>query len=172
MERYKTYGDLRDYPEITDDDYRDLYAKAVAMAVTAHRGQKDKAGCPYFFHLSRVSEACDTKRQKVAAVLHDILEDTDYVMLEDLREDLLKDYPEIADAVDALTRREGESYSDFIKRVSLDPIAIGVKIRDLEDNLDSTRMPRMTDDDWKRMAKYHKARRTLIEEYERQNSKL
>lgn len=166
------FEDLQKYPEIPDETYSELFTNSVIMAVTAHKGQTDKAGCPYFFHLNRVSRACDTQRQKIVGILHDIIEDTNYVTLDQLRQGLFKNYPEIPDAIEALSRKQDESYNDFIKRVSCNPIALGVKIRDLEDNLDSTRIQTMRDEDWKRMAKYHKARKFLIEEYERQKYQL
>ena len=142
-----------------------LYNAAEAISYTQHMGQVDKGGNRYILHPMRVAETCRTARQKVVALLHDVIDDTDYT-LDDLRKvEPIKDYPEIIEAVDALTRREGESYMDFIRRVSTNGIALCVKIRDLEDNLDCTRIPDMKTEDWSRMKRYYKARKFLIERY-------
>lgn len=145
--------------------YAALYNAAMEIAYKQHAGQVDLGGDKYINHPVRVAETCRTARQKVVALLHDVIEDTDYT-LDDLRKvEPIRDYPEIIEAVDALTRREGESYMDFIRRVSTNGIALCVKIRDLEDNLDCTRIPDMKDEDWSRMKKYYKARKFLIERY-------
>lgn len=145
--------------------YAALYNTAMKIAYKQHMGQVDRGGSRYINHPIRVADNCDTARQKVVALLHDVVEDTDYT-LDDLRKaEYIKDYPEIIEAVDALTRREGESYMDFIHRVATNSIALCVKIRDLEDNLDCKRIPDMKEEDWNRMKKYYKARKFLIEQY-------
>lgn len=145
--------------------YAMLYNVAMEIAYRQHMGQVDLAGKRYINHLIRVSDACSSARQKVVALLHDVIEDTDYT-IDDLRNaEHIKDYLEIIEAVDALTRRDGESYMDFIRRVSKNGIALCVKIRDLEDNLDCKRIPDMTSEDWSRMKKYYKARKFLLDCY-------
>lgn len=145
--------------------YVTLYNAAMKIAYRQHMGQVDLSGKRYINHPIRVSDACDSARQKVVALLHDVVEDTDYT-INDLRNaDHIKDYPEIIEAVDALTRRKGESYMDFIRRVSKNGIALCVKIHDLEDNLDCKRIPDMKEEDWSRMKKYYKARKFLLDRY-------
>jgi GTP diphosphokinase / guanosine-3',5'-bis(diphosphate) 3'-diphosphatase len=100
----------------------------------------------------------DTSEERIVAMLHDVIEDTD-IPLEYLREE---GYSEtIVQAIDYLTRREGESYMDFIKRVKQNPIARKVKIADIKDNMDLSRIPNPTEKDFQRMKRYEKALREL-----------
>lgn len=143
---------------INSIDLPRLLEKAIALAVKAHRGQIDKAGQPYILHPIRVMSAMDSVEEKMAAVLHDVIEDSP-MNLDGLR---LEGFPEaVVAAVDSLTRRPGETYTDFIARACLNPIARRVKRADLLDNLDVTRIDRLTDRDLNRMAKYHRALRQL-----------
>src|SRR5918912_706704 len=104
---------------------------AVSIAARAHRGQKDKAGAPYLLHPLRMMLRMDSEAAMMAAVLHDVVEDTDWT-LERLRGEGFPD--EVLGAVDCLTHRDGESYQDFVERVRTNPVARQVKIADLEDN--------------------------------------
>ncbi len=128
-----------------------LYVKAVNLMIRQHQGQKDKAGKDYYFHPARVSKECLEIEAKIAALLHDTVEDTDLTF-----DDLLqaKFPPSIVDGVDAVTRRDGESYADFIERASYNKIGCEVKIHDLEDNMDITRLTNLTDKDLHRLNKY------------------
>jgi (p)ppGpp synthase/HD superfamily hydrolase len=92
-------------------------------------------------------------------VLHDVLEDTDLSRADLESEGFSK---AVLDAVEALTRRSDETYEDFLHRVSLNPIALRVKLADLEDNLDASRIAQPTERDVRRMEKY-RAARTLLE---------
>jgi len=95
-----------------------------------------------------------TDEERLVAVLHDVVEDSD-VTLDDLRR---QGYGErIVAAVDHLTRREGESYDDFVARAAADPLARAVKVADLEDNLDTTRLAEITERDQERLARYQRA---------------
>lgn len=88
------------------------------------------------------------------AMLHDIVEDTD-TTLEDLKYQFSQ---EILDAVDHMTHRKGEKYADYIGRVSVNDLARAVKIADLQDNMNITRIRyRMGDSDMNRLFKYHNA---------------
>jgi hypothetical protein len=133
--------------------------KAIQIAVNAHFGQVDKAGKPYIFHPLRVMNACYTIDEKIVAILHDTIEDTG------ITEKTLvdSDFPAfIVDAILSLSRLENELYSDFICRVSLNPIAANVKIADLKDNLNVSRLPIVTEKDTERLNKYIKALDFLI----------
>ncbi len=133
--------------------------RAITIAAQAHQGQTDKAHEPYILHPIRVMLRLSTPDERMAAVLHDLLEDTDWSRMDLEREGFSR---AVLDAVEALTRRSDETYEDFLHRVSLNPIALRVKLADLEDNLDASRIAQLTDRDVRRMEKY-RAARTLLE---------
>lgn len=136
----------------------DLLSKAIMLATEAHAGQLDKGGQPYILHPLRVMLACETNEQKIAAVLHDTVEDTGLEL--SLIRHRFGDV--IADAVDALSRRDGEIYTDFIGRCAKNTLAADVKMRDLEDNMDLDRLGREpTENDIARLEKYTKAKKML-----------
>ncbi len=127
---------------------------AIALAVEAHRGQRDKAGQTYILHPLRVMMRLETEAEQMAAILHDVVEDTPYT-LERLRE---LGYPEeVLGALDCLTKREGESYEAFIERVRPHPLARRVKLADLEDNMDVRRLPSVGPKETERLARYRAA---------------
>lgn len=127
---------------------------AIALAVETHRGQVEKAGQPYCLHLLRVMFRLHSELERMAGVLHDLVEDTPYT-LEDLRR---MGYPEpVIEALDCVTRRDGESYEEFIERVKPNALARRVKIADLEDNMDLRRLSELSDKDVVRMNRYRKA---------------
>ena len=127
---------------------------AIALARRAHRGQADKAGAPYISHPLRVMNALQDPDARVVAVLHDVIEDTP---IDDKELARLGYSPHIIEAVLAVTRREGESYEDFVARAALNPIARQVKIADLEDNMDLSRIANPTPKDFARLEKYKRA---------------
>ncbi len=111
--------------------------RAIALAAQAHEGQVDKSGQPYILHPIRVMLHVPTLDQKIAAILHDVVEDTS-VTLDDLRREGFAEH--ILAAVDALTKRPGESRMDAAKRAGSDKIALMVKLSDLRDNMDPSRI--------------------------------
>ncbi len=127
--------------------------KAMFIAVKAHQGQKDKAGEPYILHSLRVMLRMTSEAEMIAAVLHDIVEDT-YWTTADLRKEGFAE--EILEVVDCLTRRKKESYEEFIERVERTPVARKIKLADLEDNMDMRRISEPTEKDWQRLKKYHR----------------
>lgn len=105
---------------------------AAQICVKYHYGQVDKAGNPYYLHPFAVASKCKDEKEIIVALLHDILEDTDYPAM-----NILTHFgQEIFDAIVALTRGIDEKYSDYIKRVSENPLAKYVKKKDLEHNLE------------------------------------
>ena len=107
--------------------------QAITFAVMAHVGQKDKHGLPAIFHPLSVMIKCDTEEEMVVAVLHDVLEDTDWIVTDlDFYLDLSQ---EQIDALISLTRRAEEKYEDYIQRVKRNKLATKVKLKDLEHNL-------------------------------------
>jgi len=133
--------------------------KAISIAAQAHEGQRDKAGASYILHPLRVMLKMTTEAERITAVLHDLIEDTDWT-IERLSQEGF--HGEILAALDCLTSREGEKYEAFIKRVQQNPLAVTVKIADLEDNLDGSRLKEVTEADEKRMAKYRNALQVLV----------
>ena len=128
---------------------------AIALAVQAHRGQMEKAGQPYILHVLRVMCQLETEHERMAGVLHDVVEDTSYT-LDDLRR---LGYPEpVVVAVDCLTRRTDETYEQFVERAGANPLARRVKLADIEDNMDIRRLPTVTERDMERLNRYSKAR--------------
>ena len=123
-----------------------------------HKGQTDKSGQPYFLHPMRVALNCKTPAQKTVAFLHDILEDTP------MTQDNLRDFgfsTKVIEAIRCVTRAEGESYDEFIARCSLNPIGRYVKIRDLKDNLNISRLYKLDSASVERINRYLKALRFL-----------
>lgn len=142
---------------------------AVALATKAHLGQKDKAGAVYINHPLRVMSRMSTDEEKMAAVLHDVVEDTS-ITLQDLS---VAGYPKaVVDAVDALSRRKGETYEQFIERLMPNALARKVKIADLEDNMDLGRIPNPQPKDFERVAKYRRVWQELTELESRESSPI
>ena len=110
----------------------DSLETAIALAVRAHAGQKDKAGVTYILHPLRVMLKQNDDKHRITAVLHDVVEDTD-ITLGRIRELFGS---EVADAVDALTHRPEESQEDYLARVAANPVARKVKLADSTDNMD------------------------------------
>lgn len=134
--------------------------KAVEIAAREHAGDIDKAGSPYIFHPLRLMFAVQTPFEKMAAVLHDVVEDTP-VSLEDLGKEGF--HPEVIAAVDALTKRSGESRLDAASRAAANPIARVVKLADVTDNMDLSRIAEPTDRDFERLKEYVKVKKLLVE---------
>ena len=131
---------------------------AIILATEAHKDQVDRGGQPYIFHPLRVMLSVSSIEEKIVAVLHDVVEDTD-VTLEEISSNFGW---EIKDAVDSVSRRNhclskhecnyphgchceclgcvtNETYTDFIKRAYMNPIGRVVKIADIKDNLNISR---------------------------------
>jgi (p)ppGpp synthase/HD superfamily hydrolase len=135
--------------------------RAILIAAQAHLGQRDKAGTPYILHPLRMMMRMESDAAMIAAVLHDVVEDSEWTH-EQLRGEGFSE--EVLLAVDCLTHRDGETYDEFIARVRANTIAIQVKIADLEDNMNVKRLGEMTPKDMARIEKYHRAWRILKEE--------
>lgn len=111
----------------------DLLRKAEDIAVAAHAGQTDKTGRPFTDHLRRVADRVGGRQEKMVAYLHDLIEKAEGWSLERLAGEGFP--PSVVGAVDAMTRRKGEEYPDFVRRAIANPLARPVKRADLEDNL-------------------------------------
>lgn len=151
---------MNDMNSMTREESAALLDKAAKICVDSHCGQRDKTGKAYFLHPMRVAMRCDSDEQKMAALLHDTIEDTD-VTPEYL---LAEGFPQhIVDAVLSVTKIEGESYEDFVQRAGRNPIGRMVKLHDLEDNLDTLRLDEVSPSMATRFTKYLKALRYLKE---------
>ncbi|RYY37674.1 MAG: bifunctional (p)ppGpp synthetase/guanosine-3',5'-bis(diphosphate) 3'-pyrophosphohydrolase [Sphingomonadales bacterium] len=134
-------------------DPADRLTDAIMLACSAHRGQVDKAGAPYILHSLRVMLAVTGEDQRIAAVLHDVVEDCGV----DVADIAARFGAPVAQAVLALSRRDGEEYDVFITRCAADSIARTVKCADLADNLDLSRLPAITPSDMERAEKYRRS---------------
>lgn len=114
-----------------------MLAKALNIAYSAHQGQIDKGGIPYIQHPIRVALNCLTDDEKIVALLHDVIEDTSVTVEELINEGFNQN---IIDAIISLTKKNGEDYMTFIRRVSSNELATLVKIQDLKDNMDLRRL--------------------------------
>jgi GTP pyrophosphokinase len=134
--------------------------RAIALAVDAHAGQTDKAGKTYIRHPLRIMQQMETPQERVVAVLHDVVEDTEYTpaMIEE------EFGEEIRDAIVRLTKQDGESYFEFVERASANDLAQKVKIADIEDNMDLTRLSEVSEKTVERQMTYHRALQQLRSE--------
>lgn len=136
------------------DDMRELLKLAEEIARRAHAGQADKSGKPYIGHIERVAARVKSDEAKCVAWLHDVLEDTDVLPEAEIRR-VFGD--EIADGVLSVTRRGDESYKAFVRRAGENRLGWEVKIADLIDNSNLSRLAEITLEDVQRQRKYNDA---------------
>jgi (p)ppGpp synthase/HD superfamily hydrolase len=135
-----------------------MLEKAVEIAISAHKNQRDKSGKPYIGHLLRVMQAGKTEDEQICGVLHDLVEDSDWTF-ENLKKEGFPDH--IIDALKCLTKQANEIYDHFIDRVMTNTLAVQVKINDLTDNMDIKRLTSIGEKDVERLNTYLKAYRKL-----------
>lgn len=153
---------------ITD---KKIFNKCYDFAESSHLGQVDKAGKDYFQHPCTVADIFEKKFNHLltdeemfigvcVSLLHDVLEDSEFT-----QKDMLEfGIPfEIVSRCQLITRGENESYMNFVRRCGDEKIVRYVKMADLLHNMDLTRIDKITDDDLKRIKKYHKAYKYLEE---------
>ena len=142
--------------------YTPLTGKAMKLAYKAHHGQFDYNGIPYIFHPIHLAEQMDDEISCCAALLHDVVEDTDITM-----EELSREFPpEVIDAVKLLTHDDTTPYFDYVRAIKANPIARKVKLADIAHNSDQSRcvgsdLPEEKLAFWKE--KYAKATKILME---------
>lgn len=134
---------------------------ALALAAKAHAGQLDKAGQPYILHPIRVMLRLSSEHERIAAVLHDVVEDTS-ITLQQLADEGFAE--EIITAVEALTKRPGETRLQAAARAKLNPIALAVKLADNAENLDLSRIANPSAQDYARLKEYEQVREFLLDE--------
>jgi len=127
--------------------------EAIILAVKAHAGQKQKNGEPYILHPLRVMMAVKDLNEKMAAVLHDVIEDST-VSLNNLLEKGFKQ--DVVEIVRLLTHEDSMSYEQYIERLRSNPSARRIKMADLQDNMNVLRLPHLRQKDLARLEHYHK----------------
>lgn len=132
------------------------------MAHERHLGQMDKAGQDYIQHPLRVMQNVQHPQAKICAVLHDILEDTT-TTIDELK--VLGFDQNVIEAIIAVTKVNGENRFQAVQRTVKNPIACEVKLADLSDNMDLSRLPEITTKDLKRYKQYQKVKAVLKEAY-------
>lgn len=133
--------------------------RAIAIAAQAHAGQFDKAGQPYILHPIKVMLRLTSAHERMAGVLHDVVEDTP-VSIKDL---ISEGFPEpVIVAVVALTKLSGETRMDAAKRAAADDVACAVKLADNAENMDLSRIPNPTYKDFARLVEYEQVRELLL----------
>lgn len=162
---------LSKYVNLENLKKRSMYEKAEMIVNEVFKNTYDKGGNPYIDHLYYVSNHLDTEEEKVTGLLHDILEDTE-ITIEDLEEIGISQI--VLEALLLVTKIEGETYSDFIDRIinSGNIIALKVKIRDMENNMDISRIKNRTEQDINRIEEkykpqYSKLKKKIGEYYDR-----
>ena len=134
--------------------YTKLTNRAMQIAYEAHHGQTDKSGIPYIFHPYHLAEQMKDEYAVCVALLHDVLEDTDYT-----REALAAEFPaEVMAALDLLTHEKGVPYLEYVEKIKGNDLARTVKLADLTHNCDITRVPQDPEAAKRRLEeKYYKA---------------
>ena len=135
--------------------YTPATKKALTLCFDAHKDQKDKSGLPYVFHPFHLAEQMETEETTVVALLHDVVEDTDY-SLADLED--MGFSKSVLDALALLTHDPSVDYMDYVRAIKANPIARTVKLADLRHNSDLTRLDTVDEKALARVEKYQKAR--------------
>ena len=135
--------------------------RAIAIAAEAHAGQLDKAGQPYILHPLRVMFRVEGTPERIVAVLHDVVEDSPVTLVDLAEEGFTR---EVIAALEALTKRPGESRLEAARRAAADPLARVVKLADNAENMDLSRIERPTPADRERVLEYERVRQVLLSE--------
>ena len=134
--------------------YTELTKRALLLSFEAHKDQVDKSGMPYVYHPFHLAEQMTDEYTTVVALLHDVVEDTDYT-LSDLEK---MGYPaEVVEALSYMTHDEEIPYMEYVAKIKHNPIARAVKIADLMHNSDLTRLDAPDEAAYKRVLKYKEA---------------
>jgi len=139
----------------------ELIETSLTIALRAYAGKVDKAGREYILHPLRVMAKMKTDEEMSAALLHDVLEDSE-ITAEELHTEGIP--AQVVEAVQYLSKHENEDYQDFVARLKKNGLAAKVKLADIEDNIDVLRLNSLGENDLARIKKYHSAWRFLMEE--------
>jgi len=140
--------------------YTPITKKALKLCFEAHKEQVDKSGMPYVFHPFHLAEQMKNEETTVVALLHDLVEDTDYT-IEDLMS--MGFSKSITDAIALMTHANDVEYMDYVREIKNNPIAKAVKLADLKHNSDLTRLDVADEKALSRREKYLKAIKLLEE---------
>lgn len=141
--------------------YTKLTKRAMQISYTAHKCQKDKAGIPYVFHPMHVAEQMKDEITTVVALLHDVVEDTQWT-LENLRQEGFPE--EVLESIALLTKQKGITTQEYYNRIKLNSVAKIVKLADLYHNSDLTRLNEIDDESQARYEDYKEKTRFLKED--------
>jgi (p)ppGpp synthase/HD superfamily hydrolase len=133
-----------------------MLAKAIALAANVFENKTDKSEQPYILHCLRVMNGVDQNDSELMqiAILHDVVEDTD-ITLQYLSSTGFS--TRVIVALNLLTHKETDTYEDYIKGIATNKDAVAVKLSDLKDNSNITRLKGLRKKDFDRIEKYHKA---------------
>ena len=134
--------------------YTDMTKKAMMIAFQAHKNQTDKSGMPYIYHPVHLAEQMKDEETTCVALLHDVVEDTDWT-LDELREQGFD--ARIIEALKLMTHADGVPYMEYVTQIKPNPIAREVKLADLRHNSDLTRLNEVNEKALARVEKYKKA---------------
>src|SRR5215212_8989407 len=138
-----------------------LIETSLHIALRAYAGKTDKAGREYILHPLRGMAKMKTELEMSAALLHDVIEDSEITADQLLAEGIPA---EVVEAIQYLSRNENEEYPEFVARTKKNTLAAKVKIADIEDNIDVLRLTSLDEYDIARITKYHSAWRFLKDE--------
>lgn len=132
--------------------------KAISIAVNVHSGVTDKGGSPYILHPLRLMLKFSKEDEMIVAVLHDVIEDTDIAITDFID---LGFSDSVINALQFLSKNSSETYQEYIEKISINELARKIKIEDLKDNMDLSRLSEITPKDLERIIKYHQALKIL-----------
>ena len=134
--------------------YTDKTKKAMKLCFEAHKDQVDKSGMPYVFHPFHVAEQMKDEATTIVALLHDVVEDTNYTLEDIVAEGFGQD---IVEAVSLMTHEDDVPYLDYVAKLKNNPIARAVKLADLAHNSNLSRLGEIDEETEQRLEKYKKA---------------
>ena len=134
--------------------YTKMTQEAMKICFEVHIEQKDKSGIPYVFHPIHLAEQMETEETIIVALLHDVVEDSDYT-IEDLRKKGFSDV--VLEAISLMTHADGVNYMDYVRAIKDNSIARVVKLADLRHNSDLTRLKVVDEKALERRNRYQEA---------------
>lgn len=134
--------------------YTEITKKALLLSFSAHKDQVDKSGMPYVYHPFHLAEQMDSEDTVTVALLHDVVEDTNYT-IEDI---IAMGFPKsVTDALALMTHDKTVPYMDYVAKIKTNPIAKAVKLADLRHNSDTSRLDTIDEKTFHRIRKYSEA---------------
>ena len=141
--------------------YTEMTKRALKLSFEAHKNQLDKSGIPYVYHPFHIAEQMNTEAETIVALLHDVIEDTDY-SLDDIKKMGFSE--DVIDALALMTHDKTVPYMEYVTAIKKNSIAKAVKLADLRHNSDLTRLDVVDEKALSRVQKYKNAIAILTEE--------